>query len=59
MSIRILLSEQELFVEWLAHQAYQRSDNAELLDYKHLADIVNDEDKLKFLHGIDFFDDKF
>ena len=35
----------------LAKFSYQQSDNKSQLEYRNLAEIVNSEDTLQFLHG--------
>ncbi|XP_059159242.1 chromatin accessibility complex protein 1-like [Physella acuta] len=42
----------ELFIQALAKFSYQQSSNKTSLQYKDLAEIVNSEDTLQFLHDI-------
>merc|ERR1719394_2214095 len=42
----------ELFIQALAKFSYQQSDNKSCLNYRDLAEIVNSEDTLQFLHDI-------
>ncbi|CAL1542198.1 unnamed protein product [Lymnaea stagnalis] len=42
----------ELFIQALAKFSYQQSSSKSSLQYKDLAEIVNSEDTLQFLHDI-------
>ncbi|KAH9488965.1 Chromatin accessibility complex protein 1 [Bulinus truncatus] len=42
----------ELFIQALAKFSYQQSSNKSSLQYNDLAEIVNSEDTLQFLHDI-------
>lgn len=43
---------QELFVHYLSDEAHQKSNNANSLEYKHLAEVVQTTDTLEFLREI-------
>ncbi|VDN20263.1 unnamed protein product [Gongylonema pulchrum] len=45
----------ELFISKLARESYEASDRPKCIEYSHLADYVQENDELEFLHGCVFF----
>lgn len=43
---------QELFVCKLAKESYEANDKPKCVEYSHLADYVQENDELEFLHGL-------